>query len=222
MNRKELSIYNMETNQKHLQDLAEIKSLMEKSSRFLSLSGLSGVFAGSFAIFGALNVWLYTRAGMVKYDHQFRGLGDFVEEPVLRFMLINAAIVLFLSLLSAWYFSKRKANRMNLPLWNPASKRMLLNLLIPLITGGVLCVILMIRQDLNLIAPLMLLFYGLALINAGKYTEDSINYLGFVEIITGLLAVVFINHSLLFWTLGFGVWHIIYGVVMYYLHKKSW
>ncbi len=75
---------------------------------------------------------------------------------------------------------------------------------------------------MNLIAPLMLLFYGLALVNAGKYTEYSINYLGFAEIITGLLAVIFINNSLLFWTVGFGVWHIIYGIVMYYINKKTW
>jgi hypothetical protein len=141
--------------------------------------------------------------------------------PVLRFLVINALIVLFFALLSAWYFSKRKAKKLNVPLWNLATRRMLLNLIIPLATGGILCLVLLFRMELNLIVPLMLIFYGLALINGGKY-EFSINFLGIAEIITGLLAVVFINHNLLFWTLGFGVWHIIYGIVMYYIHDKSW
>jgi len=137
-------------------------------------------------------------------------------------MVINASIVLILALISAWYFSKLKAKRMNVPLWNSASKSMLLSLFIPLLTGGILCVILLFQQELNLIAPLMLLFYGLGLISAGKYTDSSINYLGFAQLITGLLATAFNDHSLLFWTLGFGVWHIVYGIVMYYVHKKSW
>jgi len=212
----------MENQNKQLQELAEIRNLMEKSSKFLSLSGLSGVVAGSVAIFGALNVWLYTQAGAASYDSFYKGVGESADIPFLRFLVLNAVIVLVLALLSAWYFSKRKAKRMNVSLWNSATRRMLLNLFIPLATGGILCLILLFRLQLNLIVPLMLLFYGLALINAGKYTENSVNFLGLAEIVTGLLAVVFINQSLLFWTLGFGVWHVIYGIVMYYLNKRAW
>ncbi len=212
----------MESNNKQLKELTEIRNLMEKSSKFLSLSGLSGIVAGSVAIFGALNVWLYTQAGTASYDSFYRGVGESTNIPFLRFLVLNAVIVLFLALLSAWYFSKRKAKRMNVSLWNSAARRMLVNLFIPLATGGLLCIILLFRLELNLIVPLMLLFYGLALINAGKYTENSVNYLGLAEIVTGLLAVVFINQSLLFWTLGFGVWHIVYGIVMYYLNKRTW
>jgi len=212
----------MESNQKHLHELSEIRNMMEKSSRFLSLSGLSGIAAGTLAIFGALNVWIFTRVGNVRYDAHFNAIGKSSDMHILRFLVLNAIIVLVLAMISSWYFSKRKAKRMNLPLWNSATKRMLVNLLIPFITGGILCIILLVRLELNLIVPLMLIFYGLALINAGKYTEYSVNFLGFAEILTGLLSVIFINNSLLFWTIGFGVLHIIYGIVMYYLHKKAW
>jgi predicted lysophospholipase L1 biosynthesis ABC-type transport system permease subunit len=34
----------------HLEDIAEIRAMMERSTRFLSLSGLSGVFAGTFGL----------------------------------------------------------------------------------------------------------------------------------------------------------------------------
>lgn len=212
----------MDSNNKHLEELATIRSLMEKSSRFLSLSGLSGVFAGTFAIFGALNVWLYTRVGEVKYDEFYNGIGEYSEMPILRFLVLNALIVLVLALLSGWYFSKRKAEKMGIPLWNSASRRMLINLFIPIVTGGIFCIVLLFRMELNLIVPLMLVFYGLGLINAGKYTEYTINLLGIAQIITGIFALYFDNQSLLFWTLGFGVWHIVYGIFMYYQHKKAW
>jgi hypothetical protein len=66
----------------------------------------------------------------------------------------------------------------------------------------------------------MLIFYGLSLVNAGKFTFSEIHYLGLTEIVLGILAGIFINHGLLFWTLGFGLMHIVYGTVMYYRHER--
>ena len=50
----------MTDNKKHIEDIAEIRSLMEKSSKFISLSGLSGILAGIFALIVqfALNIFL--------------------------------------------------------------------------------------------------------------------------------------------------------------------
>ncbi len=212
----------MDTTEKQLKELAEIRNLMEKSSRFLSLSGLSGILSGGFAVFGALNVWLYSGIKGVGYSPINEGAEAVIDISFQRFIIINALIVLLLSLVFSWYFSKRKAKKMKVKLWNTASKSMLLNLFIPLVAGGLFCITLFLRQEFYLIVPVMLLFYGLALISAGKYTEYSVNYLGVAELVTGLLAAIFINQSLLFWTLGFGVLHIIYGIVMYYHHKKTW
>ena len=211
----------MKTNEKHLQELTEIRNLMEKSSRFLSLSGLSGISAGIIAIAGALAVWIFTAMGDIRYDEYYRTLSGREDMNVLRFIVIDAFLVLILAIGSGLYFSSRRAMKMGIPFWNSASKRLLMNLLIPLGTGGMICIILLFRNGLNLVAPLMLVFYGLALINAGKYTQYNINYLGITEILTGILAMIFIQYSLYFWTIGFGLWHILYGSIFYFRYEKA-
>ena len=57
-------------------------------------------------------------------------------------------------------------------------------------------------------------------VNASKYTLNDIRYLGLTEIFLGLVALVFLEYSLLFWAIGFGLVHIIYGIVMYYKYER--
>lgn len=211
----------MKTTEKHLQELAEIRNLMEKSSRFLSLSGLSGISAGIIAIAGALAAWIFFRSADIRYDEYYHALGEAKGVNVLRFLVMDVILVLLLAIGSGLYFSSRRARKMEIPFWNSASKHLLVNLFIPLVTGGILCIILLFRQGLNLVAPMMLVFYGLALINAGKYTQYNINYLGITEILTGLLAMIFIQYSFFFWALGFGVWHILYGSIFYFRYERE-
>ena len=211
----------MKTNEKHLADLKEIRNLMEKSSRFLSLSGLSGISAGIIAIVGALTAWIFFRSNNIYYDEFYHAVGKNPDVKVLRFLIMDGSLILLMAVGFGFYFSYRKARRMNMLFWNPASKRLLINLFIPLTTGGIVCIILLFREGINLIIPMMLLFYGLGLINAGKYTQYNINYLGITEIVTGLLAMIFIDHSFYFWILGFGVWHILYGAIYYYRYERK-
>jgi hypothetical protein len=211
----------MKSTEKHLQELSEIRNLMVKSSRFLSLSGLSGISAGIIALAGALVAWIYLRSGDIHYDEYYRVLGEKSDVNILGFLAVDAIIILVLAITSGLFFSSRRARKMGVPLWNSASKLLLINLIIPLVTGGIVCVILLFQQGVNLIAPLTLIFYGLALINAGKFTQYNINYLGITEILTGLTAMIFINHSLFFWAMGFGTWHIIYGSVLYFRYERT-
>ena len=189
---------------------------MEESSRFISLSGLSGVFAGITAIVGALVAWFFILdQGSIQYDEYFRSLST-KETAILRWQLIaDAAFVLVFSVMFALYFSIKKAKRDGKKFWTPISKRMLINLLIPLVTGGIFIVVLLIQNHIQLIVPGFLIFYGLALVNAGKFTFGEIFYLGILEIITGLTAAFFPGWGLVFWIFGFGILHIIYGLVMY-------
>ena len=206
----------MENNSKSIEDIRTIRRIMEESSRFLSLSGLSGVFAGAFAIAGALVAYfLILKSGSIHYDEYFRSL-SVKETTTIRWQLMaDAVIVLSLAILSALSLSLRKAKRSGKNFWTPVSKRLLINLLIPLITGGIFIIILLFQNHIQLIVPGMLIFYGLALVSAGKFTYNEIFYLGILEIITGLVSAVFPDRGLLFWILGFGILHIIYGLVMY-------
>ena len=206
----------METNFKSVEDIKTIRKIMEDSSRFLSLSGLSGVFAGVFAITGALVAYfLILKNGSIHYDEYFRSLSA-KETLALRWKLIaDAGFVLALSILSSVCFSLNKAKREGKNFWTPVSKRLFMNFLIPLVTGGIFTIILLVQNNIQLIVPGFLIFYGLALVNAGKFTYGEIFYLGILEIITGLVSAFFPVSALLFWIFGFGILHIIYGVVMY-------
>jgi hypothetical protein len=206
----------MKNDIKSIEDIKAIRKIMEESSRFLSLSGLSGVFAGITAIAGALVAYFFILDnGSIHYDEYFRSLSA-KETLVLRWQLLtDAFLVLLLSVVSAFYFSMKKARRDGKNFWTPISKRLLLNLLIPLVTGGVFIIVLLLQNHIQLIVPCFLIFYGLALVNAGKFTFNEIFYLGILEIITGLASAFAPDRGLLFWIFGFGILHIIYGLAMY-------
>ena len=196
--------------QKYIDDLNEIKDIMNRSSKFISLSGLSGVFAGVFALLGA-----YFAYKMVYMNQDYIGYERAVTtNENLTILLIIALITLSLSLGVGIFLSTRKAKKNNQKIWDLQTKRLLINLLIPLITGGIFCLILLFNGYVGIIAPLTLIFYGLALVNASKYTLKEVRSLGIAEIILGLIATYFIGYGLLFWSVGFGLLHIIYGIIM--------
>lgn len=212
----------MDKQNEHLETLSEIRSLMERSSRFISLSGLSGVFAGVFALLGALAAYFHFNMELTSSGYYMYAENSYGETNMdfYTFFFIDAGCVLFASLAAGSILTIRKAKQKNQSIWDSTSKRLLINLLIPLITGGLFCIALLYHGLIALVAPAMLLFYGLALVNASKYTLNDIRYLGICEIVLGLIAAIFIGYGLIFWAIGFGILHIVYGIVMYNKYEK--
>ena len=101
------------------------------------------------------------------------------------------------------------------------SKRLTINLMIPLITGGLFILAMLQNDEWRYVAPACLVFYGLALVNASKYTLTDIRYLGYAEIVLGLINTQFIGYGLYFWAAGFGLLHIIYGFSMWWKYDRS-
>ena len=206
----------METNQNYFEDIKTIKKIMEESSRFLSLSGLSGLFAGSFALFGGVAAYFLFNENKVLFFNEYINNIPFTESGSTAIKILSVSlIVLILAIGSAIYFSFKRAKNQGVKIWTPISKRLLINFLIPLITGAAFVIILCIESQWQLIVPSMLIFYGLALVNSGKFTYSEVFYLGLAEIITGLVSAFIPEYALLLWCFGFGVLHIIYGLVMY-------
>lgn len=206
----------MKQDSNSIEDLQAIRKLMEESSRFLSLSGLSGVFAGLTAIAGALVAYIFILdKGSLHFEEYLNNLPLQETQKAGWLLLTDAAIVLLVSILFAFYFSVKKAKRDGKLFLTRISKRLFINLSIPLLTGGLFVVVLMVQNQIQLIIPGFLIFYGLALVNAGKFTFGEIFYLGILQIITGLTAAFIPGASLLFWIFGFGILHIIYGLIMY-------
>ncbi len=196
--------------EKYIEDLKEIKEIMNRSTRFISLSGLSGVSTGIIALTGAF----------VAHQSFFKDQGYLVYNAVdishdrMVHLLLIALGTLILSIGSAFYFTHRKTKMRNESILNQQTKELLINLLIPLTTGGLLCLILLFKGFVGLLPPLTLIFYGLALVNGSKYTLPEIRNLGLIEISIGLLAIQFIGYGLVFWAFGFGVMQIVYGLIV--------
>jgi len=206
----------MENEQNFSEDIKTIKKIMEESSRFLSLSGLSGLFAGLIAVVGGcIAQFVILKSG----SHGISGLLSRIsgEELANRKILLfaDAAAVLILALLVSLFFSVRKAKIKVQKIWTPVTKRMLLNLSIPLISGAFFILIFFLGKQWQYIIPSMLVFYGLALVSAGKFTYSEVFYLGIAELLTGFLSAVFQDFSVFFWIFGFGFLHIGYGLFMY-------
>lgn len=203
----------MESKNYH-EDLSHIRTMMERSSRFISLSGLSGVVAGLAAIAGAVYVYfVFQREGIDYFDGERN-----VFSPSLVKELVTIGIsILVVAIFSGYIFTANKSKRKGLKIWDATTRRLLVTFAIPLVTGGFFCLALLYHHLFVLIAPATLLFYGLALVSAERYTLTDIKYLGYCQIILGLISLFFLGWGLLFWTVGFGALHIVYGLIM---HKK--
>jgi hypothetical protein len=193
-------------------ELASIRNIMERSSKFISLSGLSGILAGVYALIGASIVYKELYPQLPKLNRSTIGLFYGCDMSVNALYVLAVALIVFIvSIGTGVFLTIRKAKKYNQPVWGNTSRTLLLNMLVPLITGGVLILILLNRGYYNVVSPLCLIFYGLALINASNFTFKDVRYLGLLEIILGLISACIPNYGLQFWAIGFGVLHIIYG-----------
>lgn len=205
--------------QEQLDTLKDIRNIMHRSSRFISLSGLSGVFAGVTALVGAY----FANRSLEEYFNGDYGYGVKGDINIEFNLLIIAGTVLAVALFGGVFFTYRQSRKKNLPIWDKTTKNLLINLFIPLFAGGIFIIALLLNHSnaVGLIAPSTLIFYGLSLVNASKYTYTDIRFLGICEIILGCIAVFYIGYGLYFWAFGFGVLHIFYGLVMYFKYERS-
>ncbi|MEY3079407.1 MAG: hypothetical protein RL086_560 [Bacteroidota bacterium] len=202
----------------YLQDIGEIRSLMERSSKFISLSGWAGIFAGIYALVG-----VYVAITYLHFNPQSlyleKGEAQNISSNFLSVVLLALAIFL-LAITTAIYFTRRRAKKKEELLWTPAARRLMAEVSLPLIIGGVLLLICLSKGLIGFLAPLSLLFYGLALYTISKFTYVEVRVLGLIEIVLGLAGAYFVNWGILFWAIGFGVVHIVYGIYVYFKYER--
>ncbi|MFT3949179.1 MAG: hypothetical protein QM763_19600 [Agriterribacter sp.] len=205
-----------------LDTLKDIKQMMERSSRFISLSGLSGIAAGVCALIGAWFAFDIISNSSVHRDYDnyhpdIISLKQFMGYKLFRIALFTLIAAFILALIFTWIKSKKN----NVPIWGTSSKRLVWNVAFPLMAGGIFLLRMIQLGYFGMIAPGCLIFYGIALINAGKYTLGEVRYLGYCEVILGLINCWFLGYGLYFWTIGFGVLHIVYGAMMWWKHERT-
>lgn len=217
------SAFKMTEKDSQLTELKEIRSIMERSSRFLSLSGLSGVSAGIIALISAFVTHSYLVSEGVRetFESRYIPVTREKETEIVLMLGLIAMATLAVALLVSFAFTARKAKKEGAKLFDRSVIRLVVNILLPLGTGGIFCLALLYHHEYGLVAPATLVFYGLALFNAGKYTLNDIRYLGLSQIGLGLIASFNVGYGLEFWAVGFGILHIIYGFVMWYKYERK-
>lgn len=208
----------MKEGRDYIQDIAEIRSMMERSSKFLSLSGWAGIMAGIYALSGA---YIAYKVFHFNPDEIAYASGEPAIPPSgLLQVILLAILVLLLALGTAVFLSHKKANKRGEKIWNATSRRLLVNMAVPLVAGGIFILIVISKGFIGLIAPLTLLFYGLALYNASKFTYGELKFLGMIQIALGLIGSWFIGYGLLLWAIGFGLVHIVYGIHIHFRYER--
>jgi len=176
-------------------ELASIRSLMERSSKFISLSGLSGILAGCYALVGAAVAYLLIYKGEARiYD----ALNLHTYPQTLYYLFFIALGILMLSIATGFILTSRKAKRKGQPIWSNTSRLLIFNMATPLLVGGILILIFIYRGYYGIVASTSLIFYGLSLVGAGNFTFTMVKYLGLCEIILGLIAACIPGYGLLF------------------------
>ena len=213
------------TVQTPISDLRNIRRLMERSRYFIGLSGLSGIGAGVFALLGVGLVLAYQWADgreLIFIHHSIRtGFDHPWGIAPLPFLVAVAGFVLSGALACGWYFTNRRTSEMGHEIDDPRTYKLLFNLGLPLAAGGVFCLALVYHAHGGLIGPATLIFYGLALVNGSAYASEELSYLGYLEVLLGLVNCFLLGYGLLFWALGFGLLHIAYGYWMYRKYDRA-
>lgn len=203
--------------------LADIRQMMSRTSRVLSLSGLSGAWAGACALVAAglayARAGTYPFEGVDYYTAYFRqGLnGATVESYVFTSGLVTMAV----AVAGAVYFTVRRGRHTGAQLWNAQTRALLEAMLVPLAAGGLLVLALWCHNDYGYSASITLIFYGLALLAGGRYTLDEIRTLGYCEVGLGVVTAFFPEYGIDAWAIGFGVLHIVYGGLMWWRYERT-
>jgi len=209
-------------NSKTKDDISLVKEMMEKSSKFSSLSGLSIIYTGILALIGGVIIYFDLSFSLSEKEISYSQLINRNANPddlytKVKLLVYIASVILILSLLLLYVSAKSKAKKEQVNLFTSSFARTLKSLFVPLFSGGIFSLFLIHHGLYGLVAPATLIFYGLGLINASKHSYDELEKLGYVELFLGISASYFMGTGLIFWVIGFGFGHVLFGI---YLHFK--
>lgn len=214
----------MDSENQPIQALDEIKQLMDRGSRYSSLSGWSGIAAGICAL---VATWLagkkfneYAISGN-EYEAKSNYTRDGHLSQLDRELLIVAVATFIAAFAFAFLFTYLRSRKTGVPIWGFMARKVMINMAVPMIVGGLLIWRVTDFGLYGLVAPSCLLFYGLALINASKFTLSEVRYLGYLQLLLGVINLWAIEYGLYFWAAGFGVLHILYGLLMWNKYERN-
>ena len=201
--------------------------MMDRSSRFISLSGLSGIAAGLCGLAGAWAIQRWFSALPLEVQNSFFNAGN-SNQPgaslsgAATSQLLQISLVTFIAaVIVAFLFTWLRSKKNNTPLWGGATRRLLWATLIPIVAGAIFLYKTMQGGAYFLLAPGCLVFYGLSLLQGGRYTVSEVKYLGITMMGCGIICLFFPEKGVALWAFGFGVLHIVYGALMWWRYERN-
>jgi hypothetical protein len=193
------------------ENLRVIRQTMERSTKYSTLSGLSGVLIGLAAIAGVLATnWLTGDAppGASVYRHP----------SALALVWVS---VLVMAVAIDFACNKRRAARVGKHVVSPLGAHIVLAALPAFLAGGVLTLFFYQHALLYYVWGVWMLSYGLAISAVGLFSVKPVLALGAAFVLAGAVTLLLpLPYHLYMMALTFGGFHIGYGVVM--ARKHGW
>jgi len=190
---------------------------MQQTSTYFSLRGWTGILLG---IYGLLIVYLVHMLTNT-YGDGFDGSSQLPIALLEIAIMVFAVVTVLISLITLWIRAKRRAKRHNEKLWSSLSKKLRFHTLIPLLLFVIILIIIANKGYYSSITPLLLLLYGIFLLNLSRFSSGRLKYLAIADIFLAIIAYFVFDKEMLFLGLGFGIFHIIYGLMTFNKKRLS-
>ncbi|MBO4561474.1 MAG: hypothetical protein J5705_05880 [Bacteroidaceae bacterium] len=204
--------------------LSDIRNMMERSQKVMFLNGASGIIVAVWAFLGATLISnLMYRSMWPMWGFKLFPLQE-VDTRILIFAIIIFAFTFLASYITVLYMSRRRAMRRGLDFeLDTAAKQLLRTFFTVMIIGGLFCLTPIRNGHWELVPGFMLAFYGLALvvISPMAFKISITKYFGFIQIAAGLAALTLPQYGMMFWTLGFCVFHLIWGIWFHFVFDRK-
>ena len=177
-----------------MDNLRFIRETMERASAFTAVSGWAQVATGATAIVASV---LAAR-----------------QASALGWLTVWFTEALLSLVISGWAM-RRKAHALETPLLSAPGRKVVLSLAPPLFAGALLTVPLYRAHLTEAIPGMWLLLYGTGIVTGGAFSVRIVPVMGLCFMLFGALALVSPASWANYWmAAGFGVLHIIFGIVI--------
>lgn len=186
------------------ENLRVIRALMERSTKYSTFSGVSGVVAGLASIVGCIVT---------------RSLGPDPARFPAAFLVIWTAVII-VAVGADFVLMKRRAARVGKHVISRLGKQMVMASAPGLGAGAVLTLYMLQHNMLGDIYPFWMLAYGIAVAATGLFSQREVSILGAAFLITGAATLFAPGIGLEMMAATFGGFHIVYGLAM--SRKEGW
>ena len=175
---------------------------------FLTLRGRSGIFIGLIGLFGSYFIHFLIK----NYSNNNSWVG-FLPITFFEYLIFAIAVLMaFLAILISFTGARRRARMAGQVFWSVATRKNVLLFSIPLFVGFLACLYCYGSGKIMLTPGITLISYGVSCIQLRISNKRQHFFFGSIHILLGILALIFLEYTVIIWGAGFGLAHLAYGI----------